>query len=249
MTTLSDTAALLLSSLETASREDGSSFLRLSCSAPSWGSAVFMEAHANEFPNDSRYSLISDCLQSLSDGGFDSKEEAMEALYDLSLDLLPCHTGTLLLWFAERPSRLASCDEALNEGRGEPGSAYDLLAEGWRIDCERTLSSLISSLEEERASIFNPDTDCRLLLSDGHGIHIPRLWTAGLTEDECDDFSVDWEDVRICQGGPDEALYWEAWQAICDSAEWEEDGSMWRLVQNGDLWAVKSDVEIPEEWF
>jgi hypothetical protein len=127
-------------------------------------------------------------------------------------------------------------------------TVYRLLSEGWRVAAEETLSFLISSLEEERLSVFNPDTDCQLLLCDSHGIYIPKLWSWGISEDNCEDYSVSWEDVKICQSGPDEELYWESWQSICDSASWEENGSMWRLLQNGDLWAVKADVEIPEEW-
>jgi hypothetical protein len=207
-----------------------------------------MAAHGEEFPNDSRYALISSCLEALSQGSFNDEEEADEALSDLSRDLLPCWTEELLCWFSARCSRLSSCDEAMESGRVTECTVYELLSEGWRVNCEETLSSLISSLEEERLSIFNPDTDCQLLLCDSHGIYIPKLWSWGISEDDCEDYSVSWEDVRLCQSGPDEELYWEAWQSICDSASWEENGSMWRLLQNGDLWAVKEDVEIPEEW-
>jgi hypothetical protein len=251
MATLSAAAALLLSSLETASRSDGSSFLRLSSSAPSWGSHCLMVAHGGEMPNDSRYELIRDALSSLSDGAYEDEEEALEDLYEISLSLLPVSTCDVLSWFAAHSSRLSSCDDALEAGRvsgGSDFSAYELLSEGFRIDCEETLSSLISSLEEERLSLFNPDTDCQLLLSDSHGIYIPQLYCSDISEDDCEDLSVSWEDVKICQSGPDEEHYWEAWQNICDSAEWEENLEMWRLLQNGDLWAVKADCEIPEEW-
>lgn len=248
MATLSAAAVLLLSSLETASREDGSSFLRLSSSAPSWGSAAMMAAHGEEFPNDSRYALISSCLEALAQGSFDDEEEADEALLDLSIDLLPCYTEELLCWFSARCSRLSSCDEAMESGRVTEYTVYELLSEGWRVAAEETLSSLISSLEEERLSIFNPDTDCQLLLCDSHGRFIPQLYCSDISEDDCEDFSISWEDVKLCQSGPDEEFYWEAWQSICDSASWEEDGSKWRLLQNGDLWAVKAELEIPEEW-
>ena len=66
--------------------------------------------------------------------------------------------------------------------------------------------------------------------------------------------SISWEDVLLCQSGPYEELYWDSWQSILDSAEitepatLSEGASLWRLIQNGDLWQVRSDVEIPEEW-
>jgi hypothetical protein len=208
-----------------------------------------MAAHGDEFPNDSRYALISSCLEALSQGSYEDEEEANEALFDLSLDLLPCWTEELLQWFSVRCSRLSSCDEAMESGRVAECTVHELLSEGWRTDCEETISSLISSLEEERLSIFNPDTDCQLLLSDSHGRFIPQLYCSDISEDNCEDFSISWEDVKLCQSGPDEELYWEAWQSILDSAEYEEGGEMWRLLQNGDLWAIKADCEIPEEWF
>jgi hypothetical protein len=208
-----------------------------------------MAAHNEELPNNSRYALISSCLEALSQGSFDNEEEATEALQDLSLDLLPCWTEELLQWFSAHPSRLGDCDEALESGRVSECATYELLSEGWRVAAEETLSSLISSLEEERGSLFNPDTDCQLLLCDSHGIYIPKLWSWGVSEADCEALSVSWEDVQVCQKGPGEEFYCEAWQSICDSALWEENGSEWRLLQSGDLWAVRADCEIPEEWF
>jgi hypothetical protein len=248
MTTLSAAAALLFSSLETASRDDGSSFLRLSSSAPSWGSAAIMVAHGEELPNDSRYALISSCLEALAEGSFDNEEEANEALQDLSLDLLPCWTEEILRWFSTRCSRLSSCDDAMESGRVGECTAYELLSEGWRSDCEETLSSLISSLEEERGSIFNPDTDCKLLLSDAHGVYIPQIYCENISKTEAKEMSLDWWAVETCQHGPEDEFYWEAWQAIESSAEITEDGALWRLHQNGDLWQVRTDKNIPEEW-
>ena len=250
MATLSHTAGILLSSLETAERPDGSPFLRLSSSAPSWASSVIREAHLGEFPNDSRYELIRDALSALSDQKFSDEEEAKHSIGELSLDLLPHATCELLQWFAGRADRISSCDEALESGRVSELSTYELLSEGFRVGAEEMLSSLISSLEEERLSVFNPDTDSQLILSDSHGVYIPKLWADELEdEEEADSYSVSWEDVLICQAGPDHELYWEAWESILQNAQWSErDGDEWTLHQNGDLWAVKLDVEIPEEW-
>jgi hypothetical protein len=249
MATLSTAASLLLSSLEEAWRDDGSSFFRLSDSAPSWAQETVREAHNGEFPNDSRYEAIKEALSALSEENFNGEDDAREALDDLSLQLLPIRTADLLSWFAAHNSRLGACDEALSSGRISDLTTYEILSEGWRVDCEEMLSSLISSLEENRSLIFNPDTDSKLLLADSHGIYIPQLWCAGMTIGDCGDFSVDWEDVKACQSGPDCEQYWDSWQSILDSAEFKEDGETWRLHQDGDLWAIRADAEIPEAWF
>jgi hypothetical protein len=134
-------------------------------------------------------------------------------------------------------------------------SVSDALELGYRRAAENVLSVLISEIEENRSSVFNPDTDCRLLLSDSHGVCIPQLYCQSLSEEDAEEMRISWEDVLRCQSGPDEELYWEAWQSILDSAEitepatLSEDASLWCLIQNGDLWQVRSDVEIPEEWF
>lgn len=248
MATLSATASLLLSSLKEASREDGV-FLSLSSSAPSWAQDVIREAHLGEFPNDSRYEAIREALSSLSAGGYEDAGEAQEDLLEISLNMLPCYTSDLLQWFSAHNARLSRCDDALSDGRVSEVGAYELLSEGFRIDAEEMLSSLISSLEEEREALFDPDQDVKLLLSDSHGIYIPQLYCSDITEEDCEDLSISWEDVKACQQGPDSALYWDSWQSILDSAEYEEDRIMWRLVQNSDLWAVRSDAEIPEAWF
>ena len=205
-----------------------------------------MAAHDEELPNDSRYELIRDCLQALSDDGVESQEEALDASLELSRDLVPTFTGELLQWFSGMPRRLGDCDEALDQGRVLELNSYEILSEGFRLAAEEVISSLADSLEDASESVFCPDSDCELLLSDCHGIYIPKLWADELSEEEAESFSVSWEDVLLCQAGPDQEHYWEAWQEILDSAQWEEDGVEWRLHQNGDLWRVRADVQIPE---
>lgn len=237
----------LLSSFERSSREDGSTFWKLSSSSPEWMADAIREAHDGELPNDSRYELIRDCLQALSDDGVESQEEALEASHELSLNLMPTYIGELLEWFSEMPRRLGDCDKAVACDRVSELSVYELLSEGFRMAAEEVISSLADSLEDAADSLFNPDTDCELLLSDSHGIYVPKLWCDELSsEEEAERFSVSWDSVLVCQSGPDEELYWDAWQEILDSAEWEEDGVEWRLHQSGDLWKVRRDAQLPE---
>jgi len=247
MATLSYAAKLLLSSLETAQRSDGSPFLRLSSSAPSWASDVIREAHLGELPNDSRYQLIRDALVALSENHYADEDDARDSLCDHAADLVPIYTANLLQWFADQSSRLGDCDEAIAQDRLSDLSGFALLSVGYQLTAEETLSSLISSLEEERLSVFNPDTDSQLLLSDSHGRYIPQLWAQEISdEEEAESYSVNWEDVLTCQAGPDSEHYWEAWNVILANAQWEEDSTEWMLHQNGDLWAIRADVELPE---
>jgi hypothetical protein len=204
-------------------------------------------------PNDSRYALIRQCLSALSDAGYESAESALEDVNEIATDILPVYTSDILQWFTAYNSRLDCCDRAIEEETSCHSayrnlSTYNLLSAGWILSCEETLASLISSLEEERLSIFNPDTDCAILLMDSHGIYIPHLYCSSLNETDCFNLSIDWNDVQVCQSGPDAPTYWDAWQSILDSAEWNENGTEWRLYQSGDLFAIRADIELPE-WF
>ena len=249
MASFSSAASLLSSSFVSKQRDNGERFYCLSDSAPDWCSTAVMLAHDNELPNDSRYELIRDAAVALADQHCDSAEEAEESLWELSCDLLPSSSSELLQWFADRSSRLSDCDDAAEENGCSLSSVTELLELGHRRASEAVLSILISEIEENRESLFNPDEDVRLLLSDSNGVYIPQLYCQSLSEEEAEESGISWQDVLTCQSGPDEELYWEAWQQICDSAEWKEDGEMWRLLQNGDLWQVRADAVIPQEWF
>lgn len=93
------------------------------------------------------------------------------------------------------------------------------------------------------------------LLDDHRGIYLPR--------DFCKDFrfgpdswaNVDPEDIAICTKGPDEELYWEAWDSILKAATYTTNkptkiqgttypaGHIFRLEQDGDLFMVDDSEE------
>ena len=254
MATFSAAADLLSSSFEKRTREGGSPFWALRSGSPEWLCSAVMLAHEDEMPSDSRYELIRSAALALSESSFSDEEDARDALYELSQGLCSLSSYELLQWFSANLSRLSDCDEALEEMGSSVSSVSDALEMGYRRAAESVLSVLISEIEENRLSVFNPDTDCRLLLSDAHGIYIPQLYCQGISKSEAKELSMDWWAVETCQHGPDEEFYWDAWQSILDSAEitepstLKEEESVWRLVQSGDLWQVRSDVEIPEEW-
>jgi hypothetical protein len=81
-----------------------------------------------------------------------------------------------------------------------------------------------------------------IVLNDSHGVYIPQLWCQSIAEWEAETLGIQWSDVQACQAGPDHEWYWEAWQAILDSASMVSDGTTWRLHQDGDLW------EVPDNW-
>lgn len=85
-----------------------------------------------------------------------------------------------------------------------------------------------------------------ILLSDNRGVYIPRDFA---------DFGGNWdgvtaEDIEILQAGPDHADYWEAWSAIeRDASYTDEKGNVWRLYQDGDLFAYCEALMTDEEYY
>lgn len=243
------TAQTFADSFKRSKRSNGKPFY--ACHGPDWCAGIIRAAHDDELPNDSRYELIREAALRVAE--YDSADDARNGLFDDAKDLCPVYNWELLQWFTESPTRLSYCDQALEtllSGRTSSDmSAYEILNAGYLLAAESVLSVLISGIEDNRAAAFNSDTDSRLILSDAHGIYIPQLFCADLTQVEAEAMAMDWEDVQICQVGPDSELYWEAWESILDSAEYADpQGVKWRLIQNGDLWEIRAEAEIPEEW-
>lgn len=86
-----------------------------------------------------------------------------------------------------------------------------------------------------------------LVLLDTHGVYIPQLFCADITQEEAELMCVDWEDVQTCQAGPDQEWYWEAWSSILQSASFtDESGTTWTLHQDGALWEIPEGFAFPE---
>lgn len=85
----------------------------------------------------------------------------------------------------------------------------------------------------------------KLLLSDARGIYIPRDFVTGFDLSKWT--GIDLGDVAFCQD-PENEWYWEAWESILNSASHlDDDGNVWRLYQDGDLWAYCEELMSEEE--
>jgi len=87
----------------------------------------------------------------------------------------------------------------------------------------------------------------RLLVADWHGIYVPRVF---VEQFDTIKWGVSDKDVSDVSGGPENCeWYWEAWEAILNSAEYtDSDGHVWQLSQDGDLWAYCEALMSDEEY-
>jgi hypothetical protein len=89
--------------------------------------------------------------------------------------------------------------------------------------------------------------DARLIVADNWGVYIPQRFCEGMDSADSARLNVDHADVLVCQAGPEQEWYWEAWQNILDSATvTDSNGQEWGLYQNGDLWECPIGCEISQ---
>lgn len=73
-----------------------------------------------------------------------------------------------------------------------------------------------------------------LMVDSRHGQYVPQVFAETVRREMFGD-SISAEDFEIISAGPDAEYYWDAWDAILNSAETKDGVTLW---QDGDLWAV-----------
>lgn len=82
-----------------------------------------------------------------------------------------------------------------------------------------------------------------ILLSDHHGIYIPKIFS-----EDFGGWGVSHEDV-VDLASPENETYWDTWQAVLDYAQHTDSkGNVWRLWQDGDLFAYCDELMTDEEY-
>lgn len=88
----------------------------------------------------------------------------------------------------------------------------------------------------------------RLLVSDWHGVYIPQRFAEDY---DMDQWNIKDYDAEILRSGPNESneSYWYVWDNVIDNAEYtDENGNVWRLTQDGDLWAYCVELMDDDEY-
>lgn len=84
-----------------------------------------------------------------------------------------------------------------------------------------------------------------LLLDGCRGTYIPRDFVTGYNLESWD-LHESMFAVKQCMN-PDGDCYWDCWDVIMDKAVFVEDGYVWRLYQDGDLWALCPELMSSDE--
>lgn len=84
-----------------------------------------------------------------------------------------------------------------------------------------------------------------LLLDGNRGIYIPQAFAQSFDRES---WHISEEDHAILLEGPEHEEYWDTWAEVLNNAHYEDDnGKVWQLDQEDDLWAVYYDEEDDEE--
>lgn len=84
-----------------------------------------------------------------------------------------------------------------------------------------------------------------LLLDSSRGTYIPEHFVTNFDLSKWQ--GIDADDILLLKLGQEAEGYWDAWQSVLDNATFTEHGHVWRLYQDGDLWAYCPALMSEEE--
>lgn len=85
------------------------------------------------------------------------------------------------------------------------------------------------------------------LMDGAWGIYIPNVFVKDYTMSRWGLDPESWA-VKTCLAGPNgDCDYWMAWDEIRNKAEFHQDGHVWCLYHDGDLWAICEELMTDEE--
>lgn len=100
----------------------------------------------------------------------------------------------------------------------------------------------------------SPLSAVTLILSDARGIYIPRDFLCDSNNEIAVEHCAKWGLTEHNAGmwkdaaNPESEYYWDDWVWILDSAKYtDEDGNVYRLCQEGDLWGLCYERMSDEE--
>ena len=84
------------------------------------------------------------------------------------------------------------------------------------------------------------------IVSDSLGIYMPQHFAYHFGKR----FGLDKETIEILEAGPEHEHYWDMWCEVIDYATFtgqlDDKPRTWALMQDGDLYAVSTEVEISD---
>lgn len=141
MATLQQLASQLFDAMETKTRDNGDSFVKLAEGSPEWMTEAVHAAHGDMLPDDWRYRKIMEAAEALASG--DDPDDGGEWA-DNAVDV---YDADRLRWLASHSSRVDYCDEAAEEYGGE-GGMIDRMGWGQYREASEVWALLVEALRD-----------------------------------------------------------------------------------------------------
>lgn len=116
-------------------------FVRLKDGAPEWLLDAVRLAHDDELPNDWRWSMCWDIVESIEELSEELSEDVDDALDQIADSLVQPLRKKLVEWLAENISRGEYCNEYAYE-YGTTNNVFDMIAGGQRL-CLRQMAGVL----------------------------------------------------------------------------------------------------------
>lgn len=145
MATIKALAGELYRAFEAKTRDNGDTFYCLKDGSPEWMTDAIRAAHddANMLPDDWRYAAIREAANSIEDA--DETDDFEDASREFA-DSVDSYNADLLAWCASNLSRMAYCDEAMEEF-GKPDDLATLLSWGQMTERREVFDQLVAALD------------------------------------------------------------------------------------------------------
>lgn len=229
MATIHELAADAYRCFETATRDDGSHYVRTRDDAPEWVGDLVRAAHGDMLPDDWRYQAIRDALGAIDDAGADADlDDLGHEFADGNVDT---YTGERIAWLGSHASRAGYCDEAADEFGGEDLGIVERIGLGQYAELREVYASVLESLRERADEIGDddePDDDDGFLSPAGQlGAQTAASFAGrylGTFDDEDDALAA------IVERGRADGFYPNVWRiddhgghALVEDIDWDDD--------------------------
>lgn len=134
-------------SFEVRKRDNGEEFVCLKSSAPDWVCDLVRDAHTTDMlPDDTRYSMILECADKLTECDPDQWEDCAHEMADSMVDVYNIDRAR---WLASHVHRAFYCDDARAQGLvSEDADMFTRIGAGQYHEYSEILRTLITGLTE-----------------------------------------------------------------------------------------------------
>jgi len=153
--TLESVAREAYDSMERATRDDGSQYVRVKDDAPEWVRTMVYEAHSDILPDDWRYATIRDSIEAIMDDGTDDPGGMTRSQFADDADV---YNSDLLAWVGSHASRPGYVDEARGEF-GEPRDFYHGIQMGQYLERDEVYGLVLDSLSSRLGDLLDEEEE------------------------------------------------------------------------------------------